>query len=43
MAGERGLTSVSFELCGEPVSISFAQRHLIDLGVLLASESLEPQ
>lgn len=35
--------TVSFELCGEPVSIKFAQRHLIDLGALLAEESTEPQ
>lgn len=35
--------SVSFELCGEPVSIRFAQRHLIDLGALLEAESVEPQ
>ena len=35
--------TVSFELCGEPVSIRFAQRHLIDLGALLAAESVEPQ
>jgi hypothetical protein len=35
--------TVSFELCGEPVSMRFAQRHLIDLGALLAVESVEPQ
>ncbi|ORB68790.1 sacsin N-terminal ATP-binding-like domain-containing protein [Mycolicibacterium tusciae] len=35
--------TASFELCGEPVSIRFAQRHLIDLGALLAAESVEPQ
>jgi hypothetical protein len=35
--------TVSFELCGEPVSMRFAQRHLIDLGALLEAESVEPQ
>lgn len=35
--------TVNFELCGEPVSIRFAQRHLIDLGALLAAESAEPR
>jgi hypothetical protein len=35
--------TVSFELCGEPVSIRFAQRHLIDLWALLAAESVAPQ
>jgi hypothetical protein len=35
--------TVSFALCGEPVSMRFAQRHLIDLGALLATESVEPQ
>ena len=35
--------TITVELCGEPVSIRFVQRHLIDLGALLAPESLEPQ
>lgn len=35
--------TVIFELCGEPVSIRFAQRHLIDLGALLTAESVDPQ
>jgi len=30
--------AISLELCGEPATIRFAQRHLIDLGVLLAAE-----
>ncbi|PXW30397.1 UNVERIFIED_CONTAM: hypothetical protein DES50_108207 [Williamsia faeni] len=34
--------TVSVELCGEPVSLRFAQRHLIDLGALLAAESVDP-
>ena len=29
--------TVAFELCGEPVEITFAQRHLIDLAALLAA------
>jgi hypothetical protein len=35
--------TITFELCGDTVSIRFAQRHLIDLGALLAAESDEPQ
>ena len=35
--------SVGFELCGDSISMRFAQRHLIDLGALLAAESLELQ
>lgn len=33
--------SVGFELCGESVSMRFAQRHLIDLGALLEAEPTE--
>lgn len=33
--------SVDFVLCGEPVSMRFAERHLIDLGALLKAESAE--
>jgi hypothetical protein len=35
--------SVSFELCGEQVSMRFAQRHLIDLGALLDGDPAESQ
>jgi hypothetical protein len=35
--------NVNIELCGEQVSIGFAQRHLIDLGALFTAQSVEPQ
>jgi hypothetical protein len=35
-AGLPGGASIRFELCGEPAELNFAQRHLIDLGALLA-------
>jgi hypothetical protein len=35
--------TITLELCGETLSMRFAQRHLIDLGALLSAESTAPQ